>query len=221
MKTYDQMGWISALRTPAIKKLVEEGTLQLSLFDQINLLEIHSADYPNERLMVCYNPLLDEDRKRTRRQLLAETEKELTRIAKEVARRTKTPLMADEIGVKVGKVINHFKMGKHFTLTIEDNLFKFSRNEDHIEEEAQLDGIYVIRTSETKDDLSTEDTVRAYKSLGQVEQAFRCFKGIDISIRPICHRTEDRVRAHVFLCMLTYYVEWHMRKMLGICFIPG
>jgi len=215
LREYPGLGWISALRSEAIRGLVEGGALQLSLFDERNLAEISSADYPGERLMVCYNPLLAEDRRRTRRELLEETEKKFNKIAAEVARRTKKPLMADEIGIKVGKVENQYKMGKHFKLTIEDNLFEWERDEDSIEREAQLDGIYVIRTSEKRETLSAQDTVRNYKKLTQVEQAFRCLKSIDIRVRPIRHRTVDHVRAHVFLCTLAYYVEWHMRKALA------
>ena len=215
LKKYPHMGWISALRTTGIQKLVEQGDLQLSLFDKVNLLEIHSAAYPNERLMVCYNPLLDGKRKHKRASLIEATTKCLNGIIAEVSRRTKKPLLAKEIGLKVGRVLHKYKMGKHFALTIEDNHFAFSLREDRIEEEARIDGIYIVRTSETKEERSTEDTVRAYKSLGQVEQAFRCLKGVDILIRPMFHRTEQHVRAHIFLCMLTYYVEWHMKKMLA------
>jgi transposase len=215
LKQFPHMGWISALRTTGIQQLVERGDLQLSLFDETNLLEIHSEAYPGERLMVCYNPLLDEKRKRKRASLIAATVEKLNGIVAEVDRRTNKPLLAKEIGLKVGKVLNKYKMGKHVALTIEDNLFTFSLKEDRIEEEARIDGIYIVRTSEAASSLSTEDTVRAYKSLGQVEQAFRCIKGVDILIRPIHHRTEDRVKAHVFLCMLTYYVEWHMKKLLA------
>jgi transposase len=143
------------------------------------------------------------------------TEEKLQRIAKQVARRTKTPLLTDEIALKVGKVINRHKVGKHFGLHMEDGVFRWERNEASIEQEAALDGIYVIRTSEPKKRLSAEDTVRSYKNLGQVEQVFRCFKGIDIRVRPIYHREDPRVRAHVFLCLLAYYVEWHMRRALG------
>ena len=215
LRDYPGLGWISALRFTAIRDLAEQGALQLSLFDQQNLAEITSEDYPSERLVVCYNPLLAEDRKRTRGQLLAATEARLEKIAAEVARRTKTPLLADEIGLKVGKVINRHKVGKHFILTIEDNLLRFERDQQSIEHEARLDGIYIIRTSEKKAALSAEDTVRTYKSLGQVEQAFRCIKSVDLRVRPIRHRNEAHVRAHIFLCMLAYYVEWHMRKALS------
>ncbi len=212
LRQYPGLGWISALRSEAIRELVQSEALQLSLFDAQNLAELVSPDFPGERLMACYNPLLAEDRKRTRQELLEATDKRLKKIAAEVSRRTKKLLKADEIGVKVGKVINRHKMGKHFKLTIEDNRFTFERNEERIAQEARLDGIYVVRTSEARKDFSKEDTVRTYKSLSQVEQAFRCLKGVDLRVRPIHHRTTDHVRAHVFLCMLAYYVERHMRK---------
>jgi len=215
LRKYPGLGWISALRSAAIRELVEGGALQLSLFDKQNLAEISSEDYPGERLMVCYNPLLAEDRARTRHELIEETERRFEKIAAEVARRTRKPLTADEIGIKVGKVLSQYKMGKHFKLSIEDNIFEWERNQENIERESQLDGIYVIRTSEKRDTLSPQDTVRNYKRLTQVEQAFRCLKSIDLRVRPIRHRTVDHVRAHVFLCTLAYYVEWHMRKALA------
>lgn len=214
LREYPDLGWISALRFSAIRDLAEEGAFQLSLFDKQNLAEITSDDYPGERLVVCYNPYLAEDRKRTREELLAATEAKLTKIAANVARRTKKLLSTDEIGVKVGKVINRHKMGKHIKLTIKDNLLEFERDQASIEREARLDGIYIIRTSEKQAALSAEDTVRTYKSLGQVEQAFRCMKSVDLRVRPIRHRNEAHVRAHIFLCMLAYYVEWHLRKAL-------
>lgn len=215
LRDYPGLGWISALRFTAIRDLAEAGAFQPSLFDTQNLAEITSEDYPGERLVACYNPLLAEDRKRTREELLIATETRLEKIAGEVARRTKKPMTADEIGVKVGKIINRHKVAKHFELTIEDNLLRFERNEESIARETQLDGIYIIRTSESADALSAEDTVRTYKSLGQVEQAFRCMKSIDLQVRPIRHRTDAHVRAHIFLCMLAYYVQWHMRKALS------
>ena len=215
LREYPNLGWISALRASAIRKLAEEADLQLSLFDRQNLAEIRSGRYPGERLVVCYNPLLAEDRRRTRDELLEATEKKLARIETEVARRTRTPLEADEIGLKVGKILNAHKVGKHFVLDIADGRFAFRRNCEKIEAEARLDGIYIIRTSETSEALSAPDTVRTYKSLGQVEQAFRCLKTVDLRVRPIHHRTEDRVRAHVFLAVLAYYVEWHMRRALA------
>ena len=214
LRAYPGLGWISALRFPAIRDLAEQGAFQLSLFDRQNLAEVTSEAYPGERLVVCHYPSLAEDRKRTREELLAATEARLATIAADVARRTKTPLPDDEIGVKVGKVLNRHKVGKHFILTIQDNRFHFERDQASIEREARLDGIYIIRTSEKQAALSAEDTVRTYKSLGQVEQAFRCMKSVDLRVRPIRHRNEAHVRAHIFLCMLAYYVEWHLRKAL-------
>ena len=215
LRAYPGLGWISALRTDGIRKLVKGGFLQMSLFDQKDLAEIHCPDYPSERLVACFNPLLAEERRRKRQELLEATGKELGRIAREVARRTQTPLNKDEIGKKVGKVINHYKVGKHFTMTIGEGTFSYERDEEKIRQEEALDGIYVIRTSEPAERLSAEDTVRSYKNLSQVERAFRSLKGIDLLIRPIWHHTENHVRAHLFLCMLAYYVEWHMRKALA------
>jgi len=215
LRVHPGLGWISALRSAAIRDLVESGSLQMSLFDQRDLAEIRSLEFPSERLVACFNPLLAEERRRKRRALLEATEKELERISKQVARRTKKPLGRDEIGKKVGKVIDRFKVGKHFTVTIEEHRFSFVRNEEKIGREEALDGIYVIRTSEPAERLSAEDAVRSYKNLTQVERAFRSLKGIDLLVRPIWHHTEDHVRAHIFLCMLAYYVEWHMRKALA------
>jgi transposase len=215
LKEYSGLGWISALRSHAIRDLVENGYLQMSLFDQKDLAEIRSPEFPSERLVACFNPLLAEERGRKRQELFRATEKELGRIAKQVAGRTRTPLGKDEIGKKVGKVIGRFKVGKHFVVTIGEGTFSFVRNEVQIQREEALDGIYVIRTSESAEHLSAQDTVRSYKNLAQVERAFRSFKGIDLLIRPIWHHTEDHVRAHIFICMLAYYVEWHMRKALS------
>jgi transposase len=194
LKAYPQLGWISALRSASIRKLVENEELQLSLFDRQDLAEIASDEFPGERLVACFNPLLADERARKRKALLSATEEKLRKIAGEVDRRTRKPLLKDEIALKVGKVINRHKVGKHFRLHIQDG---------------------VIRTSEPKKRLSAEDTVRSYKNLGQVEQGFRCLKGIDIRVRPIHHREDPRVRAHVFLCLLAYYVEWHMRRALS------
>lgn len=215
VKTHPGLGWISALRSRAIRNLVEGGNLQLSLFDQTDLAEITSEEYPHERLIACFNPLLAEERKRKREELLAATEKELERIARQVARRTRTPLDKAEIGKKVGSVLKRFKVGKHFSLTIGEGTFSFARKEQSIQREEALDGIYVIRTSEPRETLSTEDAVRTYKNLAQVERAFRSLKGLDLLVRPIWHRTEDHVKAHIFLCLLAYYVEWHMRRALA------
>ena len=215
LRQYPGLGWISALRSTAIRKLLDTECLQLSLFDQKNLAEITSIDFPGERLIACYNPLLAEERRRKRQALLEATEAKFDKIRRQVARRTKTPLDKAEIGKKVGKVLNHYKVGKHFTLKIEDSLFSYSRREESIRRESELDGIYVIRTSEPLEHLSAEDTVRSYKRLSQVEQAFRCLKGIDLLVRPIRHRDAQRVRAHIFLCLLAYYVQWHMKKALA------
>lgn len=214
IKEHPGIGWITALRSRSIRNLVEGGALQLSLFDEKNLAEISSPEFPGERLVACKNPLLAEERKRKRDELLEATEKELSKIAASVARR-KEPLSRSDIGVKVGKVVNRFKVAKHFRLIIEDGAFSFARKADSIEREAALDGIYVIRTSEPKEKLATDDAVRTYKGLSRVERLFRTLKGIDILVRPIRHREENRVRAHIFLCMLAYYVEWHMRKALA------
>src|SRR5215471_2479435 len=212
LKAHPPMGWITALTNVAIRGLLAEGSLQLSLLDEKNLLEMQSPAYPGERLMVCYNPLLAEERKRKREELLAATEKALSRIGKEVERRTQKPLTATEIALKVGKILGRYKMGKHIQPTIEDGKLSWSRREESIAQEAQLDGIYVIRTSETAEQLSAADAVRGYKSLTQVERAFRSLKSLDLLIRPIRHRTEERVPAHIFLCLLAYYVEWHLRR---------
>ena len=212
LKDHPGLGWITALTSVAIRELVTQGALQLSLLDQKNLAEITSPEYPGERLVVCHNPLLEQERKRKREELLAATEKHLEQIRREVERRKKKPLAADQIGVKVGKVLGRYKMGKHFVYEIGGNHFTWKRRPESMEQEAQLDGIYVLRTSEPAERLSAEDTVRSYKSLAEVERAFRCLKGVDLLVRPIRHRTEERVPAHIFLCVLAYYVEWHLRR---------
>lgn len=214
LRQFPGVGWISALRGPAIRELVEHGSLQLSLFDEQNLAEITAPEYPGERLVACFNPLLAEERCRKREALLDATEGAFAKIAREVARRRKTPLTAAEIGVKVGRVRDRFKVGKHFDLTIAEGEFRWARREGAIRGEAALDGIYVIRTSEPSAQLSAAETVRMYKNLAMVERVFRCLKGIDLRVRPIHHRTEPRVRAHFFLCLLAYYVEWHLREAL-------
>jgi transposase len=215
LKQHPELGWISALKAGAIRQLVEAGALQLSLFDQQNLVEIRTALYPDERLVACFNPLLAEERKRKREELLQATEKELEAIQRQVARRKKKILRKEEIALKVGRVVNRFKMAKHFALTIEDGRFQAQRRKEGIREEGLLDGVYVIRTSESKENLVAPDVVRHYKNLTNVERAFRCWKGMDIRVRPIYLRTEEHVRAHIFLCLLAYYVEWHMRAALA------
>jgi transposase len=212
LKQHPGFGWITALTSTAIRELVKQGALQLSLLDQKNLAEITALDYPGERLMVCHNPMLEEERRRKREALLQATEKSLEKIGKEVARRKKKSLAAAEIGLKVGKVLGRYKVGKHFACKIGEGSFAWSRRAQSIEQEEKLDGIYVLRTSEPVERLSAEDTVRSYKSLAEVERAFRCLKGVDLLVRPIRHRSEDRVPAHIFLCVLAYYVEWHLRQ---------
>ncbi len=212
LKQNPGFGWITALTSTAIRALVSQGALQLSLLDQKNLAEISAPDYPGERLMVCHNPVLEEQRRRKREALLKASEKNLEKIGKEVARRKKKPLTAAEIGLKVGKVLGQYKMGKHFECKIGEGSLAWNRRAESIEQEEKLDGIYVLRTSEPVERLSAEETVRSYKSLAEVERAFRCLKGIDLLVRPIRHRTEDRVPAHIFLCVLAYYVEWHLRR---------
>jgi transposase len=215
LKEHPGLGWITALTSVAIRKLVGAGVLQLSLFDRKNLAEVTSKDYPGERLVVCFNPLLADERRRKRQELLEATEGELAKLGKAVARRKKKLMTPSEIGIKAGKVLGRYKVGKHFMLKIGEGTFAWSRRAEAIEREATLDGIYVIRTTESKERLSSENTVRAYKGLSQVERAFRCLKTIDLLVRPIRHRSEDRVPAHIFLCMLAYYIEWHMRRALA------
>jgi len=208
--------WITALRAPAIQALAaDKGRLQMSLFDERDMAEINSPDYPGERLIVCRNRELTMERARKRRELLDATENELARINAAVTRKREPLRGSDRIGVAVGEVIGTYKMAKHFDLTIEDASFSFRRNEARIAAEAALDGFYVIRTNLPKEAIGAKDAVSAYKNLAQVERAFRSLKTADLDIRPIYHWLSDRVRAHVFLCMLAYYVEWHMRRKLA------
>jgi transposase len=207
--------WISALRASQIQKLASGGQLQMSLFDKTDLVEIAHPDFPGERLIACFNPLLAEERARKRPELLAATEKQLEKIAA-ATKRSKRPLRGKQnIGVRAGKILNRYKMGKHFQLRIEDDSFHYERKTANIEREESLDGIYVIRTSVRKEALSSEQVVTSYKSLSGVERAFRSLKTVDLHVRPIHHRLPDRVRAHILLCMLAYYVEWHMRQRLA------
>jgi hypothetical protein len=209
------IGFLSALRSTSIRKLVEGGDIQISLFDKQNLCEITSAEYPGERLIACYNPLLAAERSRKRQALLKATEEHLSAIERDVTRRKEKGLSKEDIALRVGRVINRYKMQKHFDLVFGDGFFSYARDTASIEREAALDGIYVLRTDAEKDVLSAEDTVVTYKSLSQVERAFRSLKGMDLRVRPIRHYTEDHVRARLFLCMLAYYVEWHLRRALG------
>ena len=210
MQAIEGIGWITALKSASIRALVEQGQLQLGLFDERNLAELRSPDYPDERLVACRNPELAKLRAYKRLELLAATEKNLAKIK---ARVDAGKLSGqDKIGVQVGRVVNQYKVAKHFTLAIGDTTFTFARKPDSIAAEAALDGLYIIRTSVPADAMDAPDCVRNYKSLAQVERAFRSLKTMDLKIRPIHHRTADRVRAHIFLCMLAYYVEWHLRE---------
>jgi len=209
------LGWITALRAPAIRKLAEAGAIDRSLFDERDLAEITSPDYPGERLVVCRNPLLADERHRKREKLLQATEQELDKIVA-ATRRPKRALRGKEkIALRVGKVINRRKVGKHFILDIADERFSYRRDEAKIASEAALDGVYVIRAKVPKEEMTAEKTVSTYKGLSVVERAFRSLKTVDLKVRPIYHRLPDRIRAHVFLCMLAYYVEWHMRRSLA------
>lgn len=215
LKQAPGLEWITALRGPAIRKLVDTGVLDVSLFDERDLAEISSPDYPGERLIVCRNPLLATERKRKREDLLRATERELDKIVTATSR-AKNPLQGrDRIGLRVGRMLGRFKMAKHFKLTITDERFQYQRNLATIAEEAALDGLYVIRTSVAAEQLNTENAVLSYKRLAQVERAFRCIKTVDLKLRPVHHHLGDRVRAHVLICMLAYYVEWHMRRALA------
>jgi transposase len=202
--------WITAMRAPQLQKLVKKKAFQPSLFDEQDLAEIESEDYPQERLVVCRNPLVAGERRHKRHSMLEATERELVPIQNRVG--TGVLQGKDLIGIAVGQVINRFKMKKHFVLTIEDDSFSFVRDEDSIAREAALDGIYILRTSASKEALTKEDTVVDYKHLTRVERAFRSFKAPEINVRPIHHRLADRVKAHLLLCMLAYYVEYQMRQ---------
>jgi hypothetical protein len=209
------LDWITALRAPAIKALRDAGALQMSLFDERDMGSITSPDFPGERLIVCRNRALAAERARKREELLAATEHELARIAAAVARKRQPLSGAAKIGLQVGAVLDKHKMAKHFTLDIADSHFGFTRKTEAIATEAALDGIYVVRTRLPATVLDDASTVRSYKSLSLVERAFRCLKTVDLQIRPIYHWLAERVRAHVFLCMLAYYLEWHMRQLLA------
>lgn len=215
LQPVDGLDWLSALRSSAIAKLVASGQIQPELFDERDLAEITDPGSPNERLIVCRNPLLARQRAHKRLELLSATEVELDKIVKATQRATRPLRGKDKIGVRVGKVLGRFKVGKHFVLDVGDNSFAYRRNDKRIAEEAALDGIYVIRTSVPNSTLDTDQAVRAYKSLSVVERAFRSCKTVDLKVRPIYHRKAGRIRSHLLLCMLAYYVEWHMRQRLA------
>ena len=209
------LDWITALRAPAIKALCESGALQLSLFDERDMARITTPEFPGERLIVCRNPDLAALRRGKREDLLAATERDLGRIKTAVARRRRPLCGASAIALKVGAVIHRHNMAKHFHLDITDTSFHFARQEQEIAAEAARDGLYIIRTSLPDEACGDAATVRIYKSLARVERAFRCLKTVDLHVRPVYHWLEGRVRAHVFLCMLSYYLEWHMRQRLA------
>ena len=208
------LDWITALRAPQVKALVRDGALQLELFDQMDLAEISSPDYPGERLVACKNPFLEAERARKRESLLQATEADLEKIAAAVARERRPLRGADTIALRADRVLRRRKVAKHFTTGISDEHFSYARNEESIAAEAALDGIYVLRTSVSAGDLDSGEVVSSYKALAHVERAFRAFN-TDLDIRPIRHRTETRVRAHVFLRMLSYYITWHMQARLA------
>jgi transposase len=214
LRGVEGLDWISALRSEGIRQLRAAGAIQLSLFDKQDLAEVTSEHFPGERLVVCRNPALAEQRARKRNELLKATEAQLEPIRLATLRQ-RNPLRGEkEIGLRVGKVIDQHKMAKHFDLTITAKSFAYTRREAAIREEAALDGLYVVRSSVDKQQMNSEQVVETYKSLAKVERAFRCLKTVDLSLRPIYHRNDDRIRSHVFLCMLAYYVEWHMREKL-------
>ena len=216
LRPVEGLDWISALRSEQIRKLAGDGgPLQRSLFDTTDLAEIRHPDFPGERLIACRNPLLEAERARKREDLLRATERELDKIAAATRREKRALRGKDRIGVRVGKVLNRFKVAKHFELTITETAFAYTRKQDAIDAEAHLDGIYVLRTSVPSQILDAAGTVQAYKGLAVVERAFRCLKTVDLHVRPIYHRLDSRVRAHILLCMLAYYVEWHMRQALA------
>src|SRR6202453_1642313 len=210
LRNLDGLAWITALKSTQIRTLVQGGDLQLGLFDERNLFEFSHPDFPDERLMACRNAELGRLRAHKREALLTATEQELQKVQTRIENGSLAG--RDKIGVRVGKVVNKYKVGKHFALSIEESEFTFKRLDQQIAIEAALDGIYIIRTSVPKKQMSSAEAVRSYKALAEVERAFRAMKTIDLHIRPIHHRLENRVRAHIFLCMVAYYVEWHMRE---------
>ena len=206
--------WITALRAPQVKALVRDGDLQLTLFDVQDLAEITSPDFPGERLVACKNPFLEAERARKRESLLTAAEADLAKIAAACARARRPLRGKDKIAVRANRVLSRRKVAKHFTVQITDDSIRYARDQDSITAEAKLDGIYVVRTSVQATDLDSGEVVSSYKALAQVERAFRAFS-TDLDIRPIRHRTENRVRAHVFLRMLSYYLSWHIQALLA------
>ena len=215
VKPVEGLDYITGLTKPQIRKLADKEVIQLGLFDEMNLVEFESEDYPEERLIACRNPLVAEKNQKQRESLLLGAEKELDLIVKATQREKRALKGQDKIALRVGKVLTKYKVNKYYELDLGDKSFSYQRRQELIAQEAALDGVYVIRTSVKKTVMEAADTVRAYKSLSQVEEAFRCYKSIDLKVRPIYHYKGDRVRAHIFLCMLAYYVEWHLRQRLA------
>lgn len=215
LRGVEGLDWVTCLRTEQIRELVKRDSIQARLFDELDLAEIESPDFPGERLIACRNPLLAEERTRKRNALLDGTEAELEKIRAATQRKKNRLVGKDKIGLSIGKVLGKYKVGKHFLITITETDFTFSRDTEKIAAEAALDGIYVVRTSVPADRMDAKETVRTYKSLSAVERAFRCAKTMDLKVRPIHHYAPERVRAHVLLCMLAYHVEWHMRRALA------
>ena len=214
IKKRKNIDWITALTKVQVRQLAEQEGIQLGIFDQRNLVEINSDLYPEEMLIVCRNPLVAETNKIKRAELIEKTKEELNKIV-EATRREKRKLKGEkEIGLRVGKVINKFKVGKYFELNISEEEFNYEIKKEVIEQEEKLDGIYIIRTSVPAEKMDSKSTLKNYKSLSKVEEAFRCYKTIDLNVRPIYHYKDERVKAHIFLCMLAYYVEWHMKEKL-------
>ncbi len=214
IKKKENIDWITALTKPQVRKLAEKESIQLGIFDEKNLREISSDLYPGERLILCRNPLVAEKNKIRRAELMEKTEEELHKIVVATTREKRKLKGSEKIGLRVGKVINKFKVGKYFELDISENKFNYRRKEEVIAQEEKLDGIYIIRTSVSSEEMDSLSTVKNYKSLSKVEEAFRCYKTIDLNVRPIYHWKSDRVKGHIFLCMLAYYVEWHMKEKL-------
>ncbi len=215
VKPVEGLDYITGLTKAQIKKLAEVKAVQIGLFDEVNLVEISHEDYPLERLIACKNPLIATKNHQQREGLLLAAEKELELIVLATLREKRALKGKDKIALRVAKILNKYKVNKYYELEIEENSFSYRRKEDLIKQEKALDGVYIIRTSLKKEVMSAEETVVAYKNLSQVEQAFRCYKSIDLKVRPIYHYKSDRVKAHIFLCMLAYYVEWHLKQVLA------
>ncbi|WP_446425759.1 IS1634 family transposase [Microcystis aeruginosa] len=215
VKPIEGLDYITGLTKPQIRKLAEVEVIQLGLFEQVNLVEFESEDYPDERLIACRNPFIAEKNKQQREALLEATEKELDLIVQATQREKRALKGQDKIALRVGKVLNQFKVNKYYNLEITEEGFSYQRKRELIAQETVLDGVYVLRTSLESTLMDAATTVKAYKSLSQVEEAFRCYKSIDLKVRPIYHYKGDRVKAHIFLCMLAYYVEWHLKQSLA------